>query len=267
MPLVLEPILSHLPAWVLVLFRLTGVFLFAPMFGSVLVPRQFKVFLALGLSFCVYPLLLTPGTPAAASLGAVIDGGLSFWSLMPVVAAELAIGLVIGYGATLPLAGMQMGGQMIAQQLGLGLAEVINPGQEQSGVLSEMFYLVALVFFLLLNGHHVILRTLVESFNAVPLGAFRIDQSVMDLVLGMLASMFHLAIRVAAPLLCLVFLETVAMGFIARTVPQMNILSVGFAVRILLGVGLLVLAAPVLIDVMRDFLQSDLTKLAQFFGG
>ena len=262
----LEPLIPHLPVWLLVLFRLTGIFLFAPVYGSLLVPARVKVFLALGLSFCVYPVLLTPGSAAAANLVPVIEQGLSIWSLLGVVGAELSIGLVIGYGATLPMLGMQWGGRAIAQQIGLGLAEVFSPNQEQSGILGQMLYLLALVAFLSLNGHHVLLRILVDSFATIPLGGFRIDGHVMDLIVGLMTTMLHLAIRVAAPLVCLIFLETLATGFIARTVPQMNILSIGFAVRILLGATLLIAAISVQTDVLAQFMhQMFLVPLKAFF--
>ena len=261
-----EPLISHLPVWLLVLFRLSGIFLFAPVFGSLFIPARVKVFLALGLSFCVYPMLLTPGTAAAANLVPAIELGLSFWSLVGVVGAELGIGLVIGYGATLPLLGMQWGGRAIAQQMGLGLAEVLSPDQEQSGILGQLFYLLALVVFLNLNGHHVLLRILVDSFSTIPLGGFRIDGHVIDLIVGLMTTMLHLAIRVAAPLVCLIFLETLATGFIARTVPQMNILSIGFSVRILLGVTLLIAAISVQSDVAAQFMyQMFLAPLKAFF--
>lgn len=261
----LNPLTQHLPAWLLVLFRLTGVFLYAPIFGSVLVPGRIKVMLALGLSFCVYPMLLDSGLPSATHLLPVIENGLSLWSLTGLVAAELVIGLVIGYGAGLPLIGMRWGGQVIAQQIGLGIAEVFNPGQEQSGSVGELFYLMALLAFITFGGLQLLLRTLVESFGAVPLGGFRVDHDLIQMIVGLLMTMVHLAIRVAAPLLCLVFLETIATGFIARTVPQMNLLSIGFAVRILIGVLLVSAAINAKFDVVAESMQNSLGTLVRFF--
>ena len=265
MPVTLEPLTQHLPAWLLVLFRITGIFLYAPIFGSVLVPGRVKVMLALGLSFCVYPMLLDPGRPSVVHLLPVIENGLSFWSLTTLVVAELLIGLVIGYGAGLPLVGMRWGGRVIAQQIGLGIAEVFNPGEEQSGSVSELFYLMALMAFINLGGLHLLLRTLVDSFGAVPLGGFRVDHQVIDMIVGLLMTMVHLAMRVAAPLLCLVFLETIATGFIARTVPQLNLLSIGFAVRILIGTLLVSAALNAKLDVVVESMHSTLSTVARFF--
>ena len=91
-------------------------FVFAPVFGSRALPTRFKIFLALGLSFCVYPILLTPGSSSAQLIAPVIASGLSLWSLAGIVAMELLIGIVIGYGASLPLIGIQIGGRMMDQR-------------------------------------------------------------------------------------------------------------------------------------------------------
>lgn len=267
MPISLEPILPHVPAWLLVLFRLAGIFLFAPMFASVAVPARVKVMLALALSACVYPALIAPGSPAQPMIAPVIAGGLSLPQLAGVVVAEMGIGLVIGFGASLPLIAMQVGGRMIDQQIGLGLAGIFNPDfDEQTGVVGEFFYIMALAVFLILGGHRLLLGTLIGSFSHVPLGGFAADVRVVQLVLGMATVMFELAIRVAAPLLCLVFLESVALGFVARTVPQLNILSVGFPVRILLGVGLTVTAIGVINGAFVSGMRRTLEQIGMIFG-
>lgn len=252
----------------LVLFRLSGMFIFAPVFGSAVVFARMKIFLVLGLSFCIYPILLTPGSDSSAMVMPVISAGLSLWTLAGVVAMELLIGLVIGYGASLPLIGMQIGGRVVDQQMGLGLAGVLNPEfNEQSGVVSQFYFIMALTVFVILGGHRVLVASLVGSFSTIPLGGFYADGHMLDLVLGLLATIFDLALRVAAPLLCLIFLETIALGFIARTVPQMNILSIGFALRIMVGVLLLIGAIGIENGVFVQSMRHTLSQLMTFFAG
>jgi len=263
LPVSIEPLLAHLPVWAMVLFRLTGIFVFAPVFGSRIVPRMVKVFLALGLSFCIYPMLLTPGSASAQLMVPVIESGLSMWSLLGTVASELLIGLVIGFGATLPLVGMQIGGRVIDQQMGLGLAGVLNPEfGEQTGIISEFFATLAMAIFLILGGHQVVLITLIGSFQRIPLGGFWIDGPVLMLLVGLMTTIFDMALRIAAPLLCLIFLETIAMGFIARTVPQMNILSIGFALRIVIGAVLLVGSISLYGNIYATTLKQVLYRLS-----
>jgi len=266
LPVNLTPLLPHLPVWLLVLFRLTGIFFFAPVFGSSSIPARVKVFLALGLSFCIYPILLTPGSPSAGLIVPMIQSGVAFWSLIGTVAMELLVGIVIGYGASLPLIGMQIGGRVVDQQMGLGLAGVLNPEfKVQTGVVSQFHFILALVIFVILGGHRVMLAILVGSFSKIPLGGFNADGHMLDLVVGLMGTIFDLALRISGPLLCLIFLQTVAMGFIARTVPQMNILSIGFALRILIGALLLIGAIRIEAGVYVDTLQVTLDHLRNFF--
>jgi flagellar biosynthetic protein FliR len=268
LPLSLEPLLTHVPAWLLVLFRLTGVFLFAPVFGSAVIPARVKVFLALGLSFCVYPALLEPGHPSARLVKPVVESGLSLWGVAGAVAVELLIGMVIGYGASMALFGVQIAGHVMDQQLGLGLAGVINPEfNEQSGIVSEVYYTLAVALFLIVGGHRVVLGALIGSFQRIPLGGFQVDGAVADLVLGLFATMLDVALRISGPLLCLVLLETVALGFIARTVPQINILSVGFSLRILIGMSLLIGGLGITAEVFTTELEQALGRLVDFFAG
>ena len=238
----LTPFLHHLPAWLMVVFRLTGMFILAPMYGSETIPRQIKVFLVLVLSLAVYPALLEPGRGAAVNLGAVMGMELTLWSLIPLAALELLVGFVIGYGAMLPLIALQSGGQIINQQMGLGIAGVFNPEfNEESGSVAQALFLMGLLIFLLLNGHLAMVRTLIGTFDHVPVGGLTDFHGLKGLLLGLIQSMMEFIIRVSAPILTLLFLESVAMGFITRTVPQMNILSVGFIIRIMMTVGVLML--------------------------
>ncbi len=266
MPISLQPLLPHLPAWLLVLFRLSGIFVFSPVFGSQSIAVRIKIFLALGLSFCIYPTLLTPGSSSAPLVLPIIDGGLVLWSLVSVVAMELLIGIVIGYGASLPLIGVQIAGRVVDQQMGLGLAGVINPEfNEQTGIVSEFLFIMALTVFVILGGHRVMLAILVGSFSKIPLAAMWVDGHLLDLVIGMLVTVFDLALRVSGPVLCLIFLETVAMGFIARTVPQMNILSIGFALRIMVGAVLLIGTVAIKNQVVIEAFGKTFESLTEFF--
>ncbi len=248
-------ILPHVPAFMLVFFRMTGIFLFAPMFGSSVLPMRLKVLLALVLAACVYP-IVPPQLPVILNLG----------TLAFVIGSEILIGLIIGYGASLPLLAMQIAGQTMGHQLGLGLAQVFNPEfNEQTEVLGQFLFISALAVFLLLDGHHAMLTALVASYQSVPLGGYVPDGGLLMLITGMLSAVFELGLRVAAPLLCIIFLETVAMGFIARTVPQLNILSLGFPLRILAGFFVLTALVASMFGAFEDTMSDLLGALIRAF--
>ena len=266
MPADLRPLLEHLPVWLMVLFRLTGIFLLAPMLGSPAILRHAKIFLVIGLSFCVYPMLLEPGRGSAEHLGAALGAPLSLWTLGAAIGLELLIGLAIGYAAALPLIAMQVGGQLIDQQVFPGSAGVFNPDlNEESTVIGEFFFITATVIFIILGGHRIMLMTLVGSFDHIPPGGFDAFASLVTLMLGLLTTAFEIAIRIALPLICLIFLETLALGFIARTVPGLNILSVGFALRSIVGAAMLIMCVGMIVYLYQDAVQLMLRRIYGFF--
>ncbi|MCE9591844.1 MAG: flagellar biosynthetic protein FliR [Planctomycetes bacterium] len=266
----LSPLLPHLPAWAMVLFRLGGVFFFAPVLSSAAIPVRVKLFMVLGLSFCVYPALLDPGRASAALIAPVLQSGFPMWSLAGAIAMELLIGFTLGLAASLPIMGMQLAGQIADQQMGLGLGAIFNPDLgEDTAAMGQFYYLLAMTLFLVVppGGHRVLLSTLIDTFQRVPLGGYRADQHTALLITGLITSAFELALRVAAPLLCLVFLETVAMGFLARTVPQMNVLSIGFALRIIIGVAVIVGSLRHETGAFIDAMNQNMSQLADGFAG
>lgn len=264
MPVDLTPLLPYVPVWLMVLFRLTGIFVLAPVLGSSTVPRVVKVLLAVALSFAVWPMLWID--PQASGNLASAVRGLDLWSLGLLVGLELLIGYVIGYAASLPLAGMQLGGHMIDQQMGLAVAEQYNPEIDgQAGVTGQLLFMFALALFVGAGGLNVMLHTLAQTFRHIPLGGFASFGQVIDMIVGMITIMFELGLRVAAPLLCLTFLVSVGMGFLMRTVPQFNILSVGFAIRILSSLIVMMMLVGAIAGAYGDMTGKIFTVLMDFF--
>ncbi len=254
----------------MVMFRLSGIFILAPIFGSTTIPRTVKVMLVFTLTCCIYPMLLNPGNASAAMFVPILDNDMSLWLLLPYIAMELLIGLVIGFCASLPLIGMQLSGDVIDSQIGIGFAKIVNPETgDQAGVMSNALFMMALAIFAILGGHRIMLRILVGSFETIPIGGFgdfAKIQGLIEFVLGLLTVVFQMGFRIAAPMLCLIFLQTIALGFIARTVPQLNIMSVGFTVRILNGTTLMVAFIGIAGWVYVDEVMAILDEVAGFFG-
>lgn len=268
MPVGLQFFYPHLTPFLLVLFRMSGIFFFAPMLGSMNVPMKAKIILTLGLAFCVYPMLLQPGTASVGVVAPLIGESISMYMLPVAVAMELLIGFVIGYGASLPMLGMQIAGQVSDQQMGLGFAGLFNPEIDaQLGAVAQFYQLLGTTLFLIIGGHRVLLATIVGSYGHIPLGGFEMSHDILTLIIGLLTSAFELALRVSAPLLCLIFLETVAMGFLARTVPQLNILSIGFPIRIIAGMVMIITSMAVVMRVWHDVNYQTLRGVLSLFTG
>ena len=257
-------LLPYVPVWLMVLFRLTGMFVLAPVLGSQTIPRATKALLAMGLSFALWPMLWADPV-ASANLSEAI-GGLNLWSLGMLMGFELLIGYVIGYAVSLPLIGMQLGGHLIDQQMGLAAAQLFNPEfGDESGITGQLLFMLALTMFVAAGGLEIMLGTLAQTFRVIPLGGFTHHEQIVQMVVGLAGLMFDIALRVAAPILCLMFLVSVGMGFIMRTVPQMNILSVGFSIRILSTVAVLIISLGAMTDAFDYLAGETLNRVMQFF--
>ena len=200
--------------------------IFAPFWGSRAILGQLKVGLALFITLIVFPVV---------SVSGVIPTHLFAFALL--VVKEIAIGMILGFAASLFFTGIQVAGQLISQQMGHGLANVIDPMSEsQATVIGQFQFFFALLIFLLIDGHHWLLGGLISSFNYIPLGGFSLNGYLAKEMINMAAILFKIAIQISAPVLVALFLTSVSFGFIARTVPQIHILVVGFPIQMLEGI-------------------------------
>ncbi|MAG92991.1 MAG: hypothetical protein CMJ48_04495 [Planctomycetaceae bacterium] len=188
------------------------------------------------------------------------------------IANEFALGLVLGLGVMTVISGLQLGGQLIDQQTGLALGNVFNPGVDISGTLTgKTYYLLGITAFLVMEpmgGHLLMMRSLLETFQALPVGEASISVVSVDLLRDLVHQSMVIALLLAAPMLAVMSLVALAMGFLGHTVPQVNVLVVGFPVRSLVALTILVLTmsgtAELIVDqvpVVIDDLRYSITGL------
>jgi flagellar biosynthetic protein FliR len=136
--------------------------------------------------------------------------------------------------------GIQFGGEIINQQMGLSLANIFDPENgQQNSIVTNFQYILAVLIFFSANAHHWFIYAMAESLHTVPLLGFTLTQSVVMSLVTLLGNACIMAIKIAAPVMATLFLTTLAMGLVARLVPQMNIFMLSLPAT--LGVGLLVL--------------------------
>ncbi|MCH2132149.1 MAG: flagellar biosynthetic protein FliR [Phycisphaerales bacterium] len=249
----------HIPGLLMVIFRIGGLMVFAPVLSSRAVPVKVRVLLAFVIGFAVYPVLV--------SLQAVpsVPGGLQPFTLLPLVSMEILIGVAIGLLASVPLMALRIGGQLAGQQMGLGFATFYDTHAEDDADLTgQLYFFVALVIFLAMSGLDVVLESLLHTFTNIPPGAIALSEGVLALLVGMLLSAFEIALRVAAPVLAILFLQSIALGYVSRTVPQLNILSLGFPLRLLLGFGVMFAGITVLEAVGFDAINDLVSTLTEW---
>lgn len=256
MPWSLLDIPMALPAYALVLFRLSGLALTAPLYASSIIPVRVKVALTMTIAVMIFP-VVSQRVPANIGLSAVVVGGV----------AELMIGATIGLALAMLLMGAQVAGQLVGQQAALSLGQVVDPMQNiRSTVLGQLYATVMTLLFLLLGGHRAMMAALLDTFDVIPLLSFRFDESFIVLLVEMLTAAFILGIRVSGPVLIALFLTAVALGFLSRTMPQFNILTVGFTLRILLSLGVAGIALTSCQELLIDAIWDGLDMVRSTFG-
>ncbi len=234
----MEALVLQVVPFLLVFSRLSGVMLAAPILASTVIPGKVRVLLVIGLTAAVYPTVL-PGALAGSTVNP--SANLDILTLAVAVAGEVMLGFLIGLLAMLPIAAVQLSGVVMSLQLGIGLGSIVNPALDtESDVIGELLTHIALAAFLVMGGLEMVFVAVCNSFAHVPLAGFGPSLAPLDLLVGTLQSGFELALRLSLPLMGLILMETVATAFVSKTMPQLNILSIGFAVKIILGLGALI---------------------------
>lgn len=230
----------------------------APFFDSRNIPLLFKVGLCFSISILLFPLLNLNDTPFMS--------GIIPFSIE--VIGEIILGVIIGLSVRLLFCGIQLAGQLIGFQMGFAIANVMDTlTSAQMSIIAQFNNLIAMLIFLAINGHHWFLRALVESFKVVPPFDFQFGNPLIKELMRLTSNMFIISIKVGAPVMVALLLTSIALGLIARTVPQMNIFIVAFPLKIVIGLGFFGLCLPFLSSFLRGIfngLGRDLIILMKF---
>jgi flagellar biosynthetic protein FliR len=226
------------------------------MFGGTYAPPIVKIGLAAVVGMSLIPFVPVPETAGTVGLAAVI-------------AHEALIGLSLGFATRVLVAGAEFAGHLAGFQLGFSYANLVDPQSGvRNGMLSALYGLLAIVVFFGIEAHHDVLRALVRSFEALPVGSGGLAGGMHLVVTRMLGLVFVLGAQLAAPIVIVLLIVELALGLLARAAPTLNLMAQGFPIRLL--VGLLALAAVVRIvpGVVQDAIPRALelgTRLAAVF--
>lgn len=215
----------------LVFGRVGAIIFYIPLMGRNQIPVRIKIMLALVLSFFISPLI---GNFSTSYPRGLLDFILLF-------STEIIIGLIIAFAAHLIFSVFQIAGSIIDVQMGFGLANVIDPQDGPKNAFSSQFQIIlAILFYFAISAHHLTVFAIVESFNLINYEKFIFSQAVMSSIMDLFASIFVSAIKIAGPIMAVLFFVSIGMGFVGKGVPQMNVFLVSFPLQI--GIGLLMTA-------------------------
>lgn len=201
-------------------------FFLMPVFSGRSFPTPVKALLCMVISLIFTPVV--PVNPANFPASPV--------NFVLFVISELFLGFCLALMMRLVLAGVQTAAQVAGFQMGLSMANIMDPNSgSQSLVLAELFYLVCLCLILITNSHHLIINAIYESFSVLAPGKLTLSQGLFDLMLHFSKELFVLSVKIMAPVMAILLFSQVALGILAKTVPQMNLLVISFALNIGLG--------------------------------
>ncbi len=251
---------SSFIGFIVIFTRVLGIMITAPILGDNNIPGQVKVAIAFVFSLIFYPVVSAPSFGADPDLGRMFLVG----------ATEFGIGLVIGFTARLMFTGIALAGEVAGFQMGVSIANIFDPSSEtQVSMIGQIQVVFALLLFVALDGHHLLIETLVESFRIVPPGMAVLREEGMRLLVDQVGNIFLLGLQVGAPLIVALLAANFSMGLIARSVPQMNVIVVGFPFSIGLGLLFLFIGFPFFIRtvvVLHEKLGAILMGLIKTLG-
>ena len=242
--------------FVLTFFRVAGLMLMAPLFGSGRVPRRVKLMMALVMALTMISSLDVMKWTPPQNMGQMVVG----------LIGEMLFGIGMGMLVSFVFIAAQWAGEMISTQIGLSISEVFDPQFGGAGsVIGDLYFMLTTATFLIVGGHRQLVIGTYESLVHLPPLSMIFDQSLFDLVLKALVAATLLAMRLAAPLFVTMIVVDVAMGCISKTVPQLNVMSAGMALRGLLGLIVMYLGVPIAVSVIGQDLESALVVFRQLF--
>ncbi|MCW8918228.1 MAG: flagellar biosynthetic protein FliR [Gammaproteobacteria bacterium] len=206
-------------------FRIGSMFMVAPITSGQYVPVRARLMLSVAVTLVVMPLL--PASPLIDPFSLVA---------ITLILQQLLIGVAMGFILLLVFTAIVTGGQLIAMQMGLGFASMVDPANgQQVPVLSQLYLIMITLLFLVMDGHLVLIALLVESFQTLPIGPTGVDRDSFWAIAMWGNNLFSGAVWMALPALASLLMVNIAFGVMARAAPQLNIFAIGFPVAIMVG--------------------------------
>ncbi len=237
--------------------RIAALFTAAPVFSLRQFPMRARILLAVMITWLMQPLI--PAAPVVETFGPE-----SFL----IAGQQIAIGLSMGFLLQMVFQALIFGGQAIAFSMGLGFAFMMDPQNGvQVPVVSQFYLLLATLAFVAGNGHLVLLGVMADSFTVLPVGMDGIDRTGIHNIVSWASEMFAAGVVMALPVIVALLLINIGMGVVGRAAPQLNIFSVGFPVTLLVGLLLMWLSVPQVLDGFGQLMTDMLARMLGMLSG
>lgn len=255
-----ELLVTQFQRFFLVFARISGIFVISPFFGSLSIPIRVKAGLALFISLLIFPVVnqYIPSVPEE----------LNKYFFLTV--SEVIIGIIIGFLCTLVMSAFQISGEFYSVQMGFGFVNTVDPlSQVEQPIIGQLIGFFALIIFLIIGGHHLMLIAIFNSYEAVPVFSLTAANLISAKIVEVFCGMFMIAMKIAMPIMGVLFLVTLALGLLARVAPMMNIMVLGWGITIIMGIITLMFVLPMLYEVAVNVFThifSDIDELLNAMG-
>jgi len=241
--------------WLFILLRMSGIIFTTPIFISSAFPNMGKVLLSSALSYMIF--LTLPEKDSIAY-------DYNLLSLALIGLKEMIIGIAIGFTMNIIFYALNLGGMLIGFEIGLTMANVINPMEDVSqNVIGEFIYFAGILVFLLINGHHFAIKAGAASFEFIKIGKLNISESFHLYFIKLISTMFIIAVKLAIPFIVSFFLLYISEAIIARVIPQMQIFFVLHPLKIGIGLLMLILFMTFYVQILINLMGKIETDLYQ----
>lgn len=259
---------EELLCFFMVLIRIGTLMALMPIFGDKAIPPTVKILLSLSFAAVLFPILRTNG---AINIEAAREWSTSTGRLLITVAAEVMIGLAVGFASQLVFLAVHAAGDFMATFMGLSMASMYDPHTEnQTMVLGQMLGALGMLTFLALDGHHLIFRAIIETFYLIPQGHFVMNDAFKDSLVKMTGNTVLFGIQLAAPMAACMLLVNIVYGILGKALPQLNILTLSMASSVCIGGFVLLITYPSVQNGMSNIFNTYFEDLRQFmvvYGG
>lgn len=244
-------IFQFVPIYVLVVFRLAGMMLFAPLFGSVRIPRQVRVLFIIILAFGLTPTITRPEQLPSTP-----------WDLALGIGAEMAFGLAMGMVMSFTFIAAQWAGEIIGEQMGFNLSEVFDPQfGAQGSLIGDLYFMLTQVVFLVVGGHRLMIQGVRASFDVLPLLSLGVDEPLLKMLGGLFESATILAMQLAAPMLITTMVVDLMLGLIGKTMPQMNVMAASLSLKSMVGMVVVIIGIGLSMQVIRTSVEQSMRNV------
>lgn len=239
----------------LVFIRMLGIFIIAPIYSNTKIINPIKIGLALLLTIIVF---------SSYDFSNIEVPNLDIYYIV-IIFKELTIGFILGFILLLYFSIFTQAGNMIDAQIGFGMASMFDVMTKTNTTLtSNLYNTAATLLYFIINGHHWLIESMIKSYDIIPIGKVTITPEISMKIISIFSEVFILGFKIASPIIAAIFISNVALGFLAKTVPQMNVFVIGMPLKVALGLILLVVTIPLFlksVDQIFELAEFDLLDM------